>query len=276
MTGRDAAAGAVVPGDLLATVGLPPDASLDDVRALRDRLTDHLEAAERGRDTAPPAADVADVLLNDDVDDVPAEATPAPPVAKGSARPSRNLVPVLAVLLVLGVVLGVYFMGGPPSETPAPTAQATAQATAQQLDTARVATLEAAVAADPADLDAMRELGALHHAVGDFETAAQWQQRIVDLDPEDVDARLALGVALFGLGDLEGAEEHWGAAAELAPDLAEVHYNLGFLYLSMDPPAPDLAEEAWNRVIELDPDSSLAQTAAAHLTSMLGETTTGD
>jgi len=52
-----------------------------------------------------------------------------------------------------------------------------------------------------------------------------------------------------------------------------VHYNLGFLYLSMDPPQVERAEEAWGRVIELDPESSLAQTAAAHLESLLGDTT---
>ncbi len=261
MTGRDA--------DLLAAAGLPPDATTEDVRALRDRLTAYLDATDPApADDAPPttAADLSDVLVDDD------GGAPVPPSGATAARPTRRMVPVLAALVVVGVVLGVYFMGGAPTPTtqaaptPAPTAQ-------QLLDTARVAELEEAVAADPTDVEAMRELGALHHQAEEYEAAAEWQQRIVDRDPEDVDARLALGVALFSIGDVAGAEEHWGRAAELAPDLAEVHYNLGFLYLSMDPPQVERAEEAWGRVIELDPESSLAQTAAAHLESLLGDTT---
>ncbi|MGM0385442.1 MAG: tetratricopeptide repeat protein [Actinomycetota bacterium] len=249
------------PGRVLESLGLPADASPEEVRAIRDRLTAYLESTEGPAD---PGADVTDVLIDDDG----AALTHPPRPAVGAGGPSRALRPVLAVLVVVGVILGVYFMGGVPGDTAPETASAPA---ASGLDQARVDVLEAAVAADPGDIESMRELGALHHRAGDFEQAAEWQQRIVDLDPQDVDARLSLGVALFGLGDLEGAEQHWGAAAELAPDLAEVHYNLGFLYLSMDPPQVDRAEEAWARVIEIDPDSPLARTATDHLDRLDGD-----
>lgn len=266
MTRRDddPSVGAGAPGRVLESLGLSADASPDEVRAIRDRLTAYLESAEVPGNTE---ADVTDVLIDDDGADVPHP----PNAAVGAGRPSRGLRPVLAVLVVVGVVLGVYFMGGVPGDT-APDAPDTASAPAASgLDTARVDALEAAVAADPSDVESMRELGALQHQAGDFEQAAEWQQRIVDLDPQDVDARLSLGVALFGLGDLDGAEQHWAVAAELAPDLAEVHYNLGFLYLSMDPPQVDRAEEAWARVIEIDPESPLAETAAAHLDRLTGD-----
>lgn len=259
MTRRDDEPSAGPRARVLESLGLSPDASPDEIRAVRDQLTAHLEAVDGAADA--PGADVTDVLIDDDGADLP-----HPPPSTGSSWPSRGLRPVLAVLVGIGVVLGVYFMGG--GDTAADTAPAPA---ASGLEQAQVDALEAAVAADPGDVESMRELGALHHQAGDFEAAAEWQQRIVDLDPRDVDARLSLGVALFGLGDLEGAEEHWSVAADLAPDLAEVHYNLGFLYLSMDPPRADLAEAAWARVIEIDPESPLAETAAAHLDRLAGE-----
>ncbi|NCD19759.1 MAG: tetratricopeptide repeat protein [Actinobacteria bacterium] len=263
MTRRDdePSVGPRAPDRVLESLGLS-DASPDEIRAVRDQLTAHLDAVE-GVSAGVKGADVTDVLIDDDGADLP-HPTPS---ARGTGGPS-HLRPVLAVLVGVGVVLGIYFMGGVPGDTAADTAPAPAASGPGQ---AQVDALEAAVAADPGDVESMRELGALHHQAGDFEAAAEWQQRIVELDPRDVDARLSLGVALFGLGDLEGAEEHWGVAADLAPELAEVHYNLGFLYLSMDPPQADRAEEAWARVIEIDPDSPLAETAAAHLDRLAGE-----
>lgn len=42
-------------------------------------------------------------------------------------------------------------------------------------------------------------------------------------------------------------------------------YNLGFLYLSLDPPADQKAEDAWRRVVELAPGSDMATTVSEHL-----------
>lgn len=307
MTGRGDGAAAhddALSTTLLASLGLPAGASLDDVHATRDRLALYLDtappelrpwaqqqaanaeaayqvlnreasspsvptaappvpaaappgpAAARPTDAGDAAADVADVV-GDDADESPwgrrggartavADGTAVVDrLAADRAATSRRMAPLLAVLVVVGVVLGVYFMGGAPAD-PAEDQAPTTAPTLPALDEARVAELEAAVAANP----------------------------------QDVDARLALGVALFNTSDLAGAEEHWTAAAALAPESAEVHYNLGFLYLSMDPPQVDRAQEEWTRVIEIDPESPLARTAATHLDNLTGDapspTTTGD
>jgi tetratricopeptide (TPR) repeat protein len=135
-------------------------------------------------------------------------------------------------------------------------------------DPAQVAELEKRVEADPDDVEAMSELGTLHLASGDLTQAGHWQQRILADHPDDIDARLALGVVLFNQGDLEGAEGQWTRAAELDPTKAEPHYNLGFLHLSTDPPDMDRVEEHWDKVIELAPDSDLADTIANHLANV--------
>lgn len=304
MTARgvdEAASGEQVPnGALLASLGLPAGASVDEVRAVRDTLADYLAAAPpelrpwarqqlalaegahdllAGSANATPApvalpvpdddaASLADVV-GDDMDGNPfrwKRRTSTPPREPGGSQRSFPTALVLGMLAV-GIVLGVYFMGDAPRADPGASTAATASAQleAAQLDEARVAELTAAVTTNPDDVEALRELGHLHYAAGDFAEAALWQQRLVDIDPGDIDARLALGVALFSQGDLNGAEEHWLAAVKLDPDQAEVHYNLGFLYLSLDPPDMDRVREEWNRVIELDPGSDIAQTAATHL-----------
>lgn len=246
---------------LLASLGLPPDATLADARARRDELDDYLKSAPAG---LAPWARQQSASTKSAYAVLAGEAPPPP------ARPARRsrLVPLLVTLVGVGIIVGVYFMGGTPQGTASPAATPTAAAAL--LDEARVAELKARVEADPADHDAMRELGRLYYSVGDYAEAATWQRRVVEAVPDDTDARLALGVALFNGGDLSGAEEQWTRAAELDPNQAEVFYNLGFLYLSMDPPDMDKVRAAWNRVIEISPDSALAQTASGHLERLAG------
>lgn len=87
----------------------------------------------------------------------------------------------------------------------------------------------------------------------------------VDADPTNKDNRLVYGVALFNEGQFGPAEEQWLEATKLDPADPGPWYNLGFLYLSLDPPAADKAEAAWQKVVELVPGTSMADTASQHL-----------
>ena len=236
-----------------AALGLPPSATAHQVETTREQVLAYLDdapeeihgwaARQRQELTAPAAA------------------------------PSRRRLPVppalLALIVVPLLVWGVYKLGEveDPQAVAAPT-MSTGQEAGQApppVDAERVAELEARVEADPQDTAAMSELGTLHLMAGDLEEAGRWQQRILAEDPDDLDARLALGVVLFNQGELEAAEEQWTAAIELAPDRAEPHYNLGFLFLSQDPPDMDRVEEHWGQVVELEPDSDMAATIGTHL-----------
>ncbi|WP_289017187.1 c-type cytochrome biogenesis protein [uncultured Ornithinimicrobium sp.] len=187
--------------------------------------------------------------------------------------PTRRRLPVppalLALIVVPLLVWGVYKLGEveDPQAAATPTMSTGQEAgqTPPPVDAEQVAALEARVEADPQDTAAMSELGTLHLMAGDLEEAGRWQQRILADDPDDLDARLALGVVLFNQGELTAAEEQWTAAIELAPDRAEPHYNLGFLFLSQDPPDMDRVEEHWGKVVELEPESDMAATIGTHL-----------
>ena len=87
----------------------------------------------------------------------------------------------------------------------------------------------------------------------------------IEKNPNAVEERLELGVLYFNDRHIAQAQELWLKVAELAPDNVSVWYNLGFSYLSMDPAQMDAAKGAWQRVVELDPDSQMALTVSMHL-----------
>jgi hypothetical protein len=55
---------------------------------------------------------------------------------------------------------------------------------------------------------------------------------------------------------------------KLDPKNIEAYYDLGFMYLNQNP--PDMANVTlnWNKVIEIDPTSSIAQTVRTHLAAL--------
>lgn len=87
----------------------------------------------------------------------------------------------------------------------------------------------------------------------------------VDADPTSHENRLIYGVALYNDGQFALAEEQWLEATRLDPSDPGPWYNLGFLYLSLDPPEAGKAEAAWRQVVDLVPGTSMAQTVSEHL-----------
>lgn len=203
----------------------------------------------------------------------PAVARPAA-AAQGASRrsPATFIAPLLALLLVTGIVYGVWASGRPAAPAAAnSTAAATATPT---LDAARVADLTAKVQANPKDVASLRGLTDEYYAVGQYAKAAEWQTKVVDLQPKDVSSRLVLGAALANAGDAAKAEAQWVTVTQLDPKQAEAWYNLGILHFSADPPQEARAREEWVKVVAIDPNSDLAKNVSTHL-NRLGTATTG-
>lgn len=157
------------------------------------------------------------------------------------AKPSRFqrvtdrwLKPVIMAAAIFAIIFGVWYVGKPPEqpEAAAPHGQTQmGEPAQQQMDVARMAELTAQVEADPSN----------------------------------VDARLELGVLLLQSGDLDAAEEQWVAAAEEDPERVEALYNLGFLYMSKEPADNAKAREAWQKVLEIEPDFPQADIIRNHM-----------
>jgi cytochrome c-type biogenesis protein CcmH/NrfG len=196
---------------------------------------------------------------------------PAPAPGRQRRIPgSRLFQALLALAVVAGVVYGVY-QSGDHGSLPGLSAKATDSASAQPVDQAKVAALMQKLDANPKDVDTLRTLGDMYFQSADYKAAATWQQKIVDINPQDVTARLALGAANFNAGNNAEAEKQWLQVVAIDPKQAEAHYDLGFLYLSANPPDMTKVKSEWTKVVEIDPNSDIAKNVSTHLESLANQ-----
>jgi tetratricopeptide (TPR) repeat protein len=91
--------------------------------------------------------------------------------------------------------------------------------------------LEAVVDAEPGNSEAHFLLGQAYNRLDDLVKAADAFRTVLALDPENAAARHNLGVTYFQLQDPNSAVSEFEAALELDPDDADTHYQLGATYL---------------------------------------------
>lgn len=182
--------------------------------------------------------------------------------------------------LVFGAVLGVVALGavvlfqmGLPGNGGAEEAPPADQASdIVPLDTERVAELTAAVEEDPTNREALFELGESYFLAGEWQSTIDWFGKLVAIEPNNVHALTDIGTSNYNLGFTEEAKATWLKALEFDPKDAQVHYNLGFLYANSEPQDMAAAIKEWQTVVELAPDSNLAQTVQVHLEGLANST----
>jgi Flp pilus assembly protein TadD len=191
----------------------------------------------------------------------------------------KKYVKISAVAAAFILIVGVYKIGGSQS-TGSVNAKSVADASSQSgsttatIDQTRVTDLMGKIAANSRDVASLQSLGDIYFAATEYKTAALWETKILEVDSTNKTALLALGAAQFNSGNSKQAEKAWKKAAALYPGLAEVHYDLGFLYLSQTPPNNAKVRLEWNKVISIDPNSAVAKTVATHLKSLEGASST--
>ena len=115
------------------------------------------------------------------------------------------------------------------------------------------------------DIAPLQARGDAYFAATDYKNAAVWDQKVLAVDPTNLVALVALGAAQFNLGNAAEAKKHWLVAAALYPKDAEVHYDLGFLYMNQTPPDTAKMTAEWKKVVAIDPSSDIAKMVANHL-----------
>jgi tetratricopeptide (TPR) repeat protein len=277
--------------ELLARLGLSGAAAPNDVERAHDDVVAFLEGAPRDlrawAESQIAAADEAYALLSDPyarkADVAAMAATAAAPRAVRVARtanatPSpaagRVKVGVLgrvvigAAALVAAVTVGYIVYASDANAVPGVNGTPAPEQSQPALDTAAVAQLMAKIQADPNDLVSLQALGDLYFQAGQYDVASDWENKILAISPSDVTAHLALGAAAYNLGDSTTAEQQWRAALAVDPQNVEAHYDLGFMYFSQNPPNVDQTIVEWQKVIDIAPDSDIAQTVSAHLQTL--------
>jgi tetratricopeptide (TPR) repeat protein len=289
---------------LLGRLGLQADATDQDVETAHDGVVEFLELAPHGVKpwAAVQAADVdeAFALLSGPESDLAAVgqvaaaaqvnlSKPAPvaapaatatsglptPPAPATGKPLRTKLMWVGVpVAIIAIVAGVFFAGkgsSVPGITGTPTASATTAAsggpTAVPVDPAKVAALMTKIGANPKDKASLQALGDIYFGALDYKNAALWEQKVLAVDPKNQVALLSLGAADFNVGNSTDAKKQWLTAAGLYPNVAEVHYDLGFLYMSQTPPDTVNMNAEWKKVVAIDPNSALAKSVSTHMAS---------
>ncbi len=265
---------------LLARFGL--DAAADDsvVETTYDRIGDFLDQAPseiRGwADRRQQEADrIFSLLTGPESQLVPAArttapaATVAPAAAPTGGSTNKVLLGIIAVLVTVGVVFGVYWMGRPtvPDVTSAASASSAASpSAAPTLDQAQLTALTAKVAANPKDVASLQKITDLFFAANDWTGAKAAAQKVLDVDPTNEQGLISLGAASYNGGDNASAEKAWKTGIKAHPKNAEMHYDLGFLYMTTG--RNDEMKTEWAKVVALDPNSELAKTVQSQVGSV--------
>ncbi len=259
--------------DLLVRLGL--DAAADDqaVESTYDQIVEYLEEAPgdiRGwADRRQQEVDRIFALLTGPESGLRAAVRPAaqhqaPAPAPTAGVTNRTLLGIIAVLVTIGVVFGVYWMGRPSvPDVSATGAQAGTSQTAPVLDQAKLAELTAKVKANPKDVASLQGIADLYFNANDWANAKQASQKVLDVDPKNEQALISLGAAAYNAGDQAGAEKAWKTGVSLYPKNAELHYDLGFLYMTTG--RSDLMKTEWAKVVEIAPNSDLAKTVQSQV-----------
>jgi tetratricopeptide (TPR) repeat protein len=198
----------------------------------------------------------------------------APAVLTSAKAQKSKLIGAGVAVAVVAVVASVFFMGkgsAVPGITGTPTSTSTTAAsngpTPVPADPAKVAALMQKITANPKDKASFQALGDIYFAAADYKNASVFEQKVLGVDPKNQVALLAGGAAQFNLGNAPAAKKLWLVAAKLYPKSAEVHYDLGFLYMSATPPDSANMTAEWKKVVAIDPNSALAKTVSSHLAS---------
>ena len=293
--------------ELLGRLGLRADATDQDVEAAHDGVVEFLELAPQdvkswaaaqtshvdeafallsGPESELAAAGQVATMTQDRPKQPPTAAPPVPTASSGVQAPSSAPAtfagkPLRTVLMwaavpvaVIAIVAGVFLMGkgsSVPGITGTPTSSATTAPssgpTAVPVDPAKVAALMTKIGANPKDIASLQGLGDIYFGALDYKNAALWEQKVLAVDPKNQVALLSLGAADFNVGNTKDAKTQWLIAAGLYPKVAEVHYDLGFLYMSQTPPDTVNMNAEWKKVVAIDPNSALAKSVTTHMAS---------
>jgi cytochrome c-type biogenesis protein CcmH/NrfG len=162
-----------------------------------------------------------------------------------------------------GILVG-WIIGSqqPDGRRPAPAAAAPAaqqaapprQRTAAPLDETRVATLRQSADRDPRDARTRIELGNVYFDSERFDEAARWYEQALQIEPRNVNASTDLGISYYYMNQPDRALAQFERSLAIDPSHTKTLLNVGIVraYGKDD---LDGAVKAWQRVVEIGPDS---------------------
>ena len=156
------------------------------------------------------------------------------------------------------------------SDAPAPAAAQAAPATASQgqtaapFDESRAAALRAAIEKDGKDARSRVQLGDLYFDSERFAEAAKWYEDALRIEPKNADASTDLGIAYYYMNQPDRALEQFQRSLAADPVHTKTLLNIGIVR-AFGKQDLEGAAQAWQKVIDVAPDSAEARMATQAL-----------
>jgi tetratricopeptide (TPR) repeat protein len=191
--------------------------------------------------------------------------------------------PESLVFGVAGIFLGLIagWLIGSQQATPRPAAPAAQQAPAPAsagagsaatpapppLNEAEVQRLKEIADKDPSNATPRTQLGNLYFDAERYDDAIRWYQAALELDPTNPDVSTDLGVSYYYTNQPDKALAQFTHSLEIEPKHTKTMLNQGIV-LAFGKQDLDGASKAWERVVQLAPNSPEGQAARRALESM--------
>ena len=147
----------------------------------------------------------------------------------------------------------------PPAPTAASSPSNSAQA-APAFDEARAAQLKAAADKSPSDSEIRVQLGNLYFDAERYDDASRWYEDALKVDPKNVNASTDLGIAYYYSNQPDRALAQFERSLAIDPKHSKTLLNIGIVR-AFGKQDLDGAEKAWQRVLELAPNTPEAEVA---------------
>ncbi len=167
--------------------------------------------------------------------------------------------------VLVGWIIGAQQAAGvaPAAAAQAAPASSTAGSSAQApppFDEARAAQLKATADRSPSDAETRVQLGNLYFDAERYDDAVRWYEAALKVDPKNVNASTDLGIAYYYSNQPDRALAQFDKSLELDPKHSKTLLNIGIVR-AFGKQDLDGAEKAWQRVLEVAPDSPEAAVA---------------
>lgn len=166
--------------------------------------------------------------------------------------------------LLAGWIIGSQQAGGASGPSAARATQnastPSAAQTAVPLDEARAAELRATAARSPSDAATRVQLGNMYFDAERFDEASRWYEEALTIDPRNVNASTDLGITYYYRNEPDRALAQFERSLAVDPKHSKTLLNIGIVR-AFGKQDLEGAAKAWQRVLELAPDSPEARAA---------------
>lgn len=168
---------------------------------------------------------------------------------------------------IAGAVSGIKFYAGEHQKIgPAPQQQ---EAAPQGVSGDELARVEAVVAKEPRNLQALIALGNLYFDSGQSLKAIDAYERAIEIDPRNADVRTDLGIMYRAAKNFDKAIEQFREATRIDPKHKNSRFNLA-LVLQEDKKDFQGAVMAWEDFLRVEPSGEQSAMAKAQLEQLKG------